>query len=159
MQPRRAARPSPVPAAAALREAPLGDPALASLPLAVLSPPPFPGSCSAPAAAGEMLVAGLALALCALQLCPPALGGSQPALLVERSGSRRLSKVRDPNPCTPLPFGQGRGREGCLGVRVALGVRRREHPERRGGRKTSPALLGFARASKRFLTCKDECKV
>lgn len=43
---RPAARPSPIPAAAALREAPLGDPALASLPLAVLSPPPFPGSCS-----------------------------------------------------------------------------------------------------------------
>uniref|UniRef100_A0A8B9MDR1 GM2 ganglioside activator n=1 Tax=Accipiter nisus TaxID=211598 RepID=A0A8B9MDR1_9AVES len=40
-----------------------------------------------------MLGAGLALALCALQLCPAALGGSYPQLLVERSGSRRLSKV------------------------------------------------------------------
>uniref|UniRef100_A0A8C3KGH2 GM2 ganglioside activator n=1 Tax=Calidris pygmaea TaxID=425635 RepID=A0A8C3KGH2_9CHAR len=40
-----------------------------------------------------MLAAGMALTLCALQLCPVALGGSQPPLLVERSGSRRLGKV------------------------------------------------------------------
>ncbi|KAJ7402130.1 Ganglioside GM2 activator [Pitangus sulphuratus] len=38
-----------------------------------------------------MLCAGLALALCALQLVPAALAG--PQLLVERSGARRLSKV------------------------------------------------------------------
>lgn len=40
-----------------------------------------------------MLCAGLALALCALQLVPAALAGPQPPLLVERSGARRLSKV------------------------------------------------------------------
>nr|XP_047913415.1 ganglioside GM2 activator [Anser cygnoides] len=41
-----------------------------------------------------MPAAGLVLALCALlQLCPAALGGLRPQLLVERSGSRRLSKV------------------------------------------------------------------
>ncbi|XP_071426564.1 ganglioside GM2 activator-like isoform X2 [Pithys albifrons albifrons] len=41
-----------------------------------------------------MLCMGLALALCALQLVPAALAGPQPQLLVERSGARRLSKVR-----------------------------------------------------------------
>lgn len=41
-----------------------------------------------------MPAAGLVLALCALlQLCPAALGDLRPQLLVERSGSRRLSKV------------------------------------------------------------------
>lgn len=41
-----------------------------------------------------MPAAGLVLALCALlQLCPAALSGLRPQLLVERSGSRRLSKV------------------------------------------------------------------
>uniref|UniRef100_A0A8C3BV38 GM2 ganglioside activator n=1 Tax=Cairina moschata TaxID=8855 RepID=A0A8C3BV38_CAIMO len=41
-----------------------------------------------------MPAAGLVLALCALlQLCPAALGALRPQLLVERSGSRRLSKV------------------------------------------------------------------
>ncbi|XP_072728755.1 ganglioside GM2 activator isoform X1 [Ciconia boyciana] len=72
-----------------------------------------------------MLGAGLALALCALQLCPAALGGSQPQLLVERSGSRRLSKVRASKPFTPLLFGRGRGRGGG-----GPGARRREQPER-----------------------------
>lgn len=51
-----------------------------------------------------MLCSGLALALCALQLVPAALAG--PQLLVERSGARRLSKVRRtlyPAPCIPHP--------------------------------------------------------
>ncbi|XP_030315078.1 ganglioside GM2 activator isoform X1 [Calypte anna] len=40
-----------------------------------------------------MLGAVLALALCALQLCPGVFGGVRPQMLVERSGARRLSKV------------------------------------------------------------------
>ncbi|XP_075297926.1 ganglioside GM2 activator [Opisthocomus hoazin] len=40
-----------------------------------------------------MLGAGLALALCALQLCPAALGGSRSPVLVERSRSRRVIEL------------------------------------------------------------------
>lgn len=62
-----------------------------------------------------MLCSGLALALCALQLVPAALAG--PQLLVERSGARRLSKVRgDPAPCTLHPTPRiSRARRGLLG--------------------------------------------
>lgn len=91
---------SPLPAQALRAAAKLLEPCGQPSPLASPIPgssPRFRSSCrAASGGAVAMPAAGLVLALCALlQLCPAALGALRPQLLVERSGSRRLSKVRE----------------------------------------------------------------
>lgn len=94
-----------------------------------------------------MPAAGLVLALCALlQLCPAALGALRPQLLVERSGSRRLSKVRElPKPSSPLPWLQGRGVQGVWGGFVG------EQRAVRSARRALSTPRGFAREQICFL--------
>lgn len=151
----RFGRTSPVPAGTAPGSAPLrkaaGSPLAFSLVLVwfcFFGPAFCPRSCLA---AGGMLGAGLALALCALQLCPAALGGSYPQLLVERSGSRRLSKVRASKPLPPAPLWAGQGAEGAAWGGRVLGARRVG--------KLSPSCWVLQEIKGiHFLSPKDECE-